>query len=204
MQAAQLRRGECLALPAALVLVLGLSATGCGSDRALRQAVPGRVRLVVASSPEVRACLRLFRGGADGVRGRTVVERTGLSGWSLTFRVGRFLFGCDRAPGPRRRWCASAVGRFRVGRLVDPRLTLTCREARGRVVGFGWVEPVRGARWIGVSRAGSLERYAVVGRLPVRVTTTRVSFDTATFRIAQYGAGGVELERRTVVMHAAG
>jgi hypothetical protein len=162
------------------------------------------VRLIAASGPGVRACIRLFRAGADRARVRTVVERTGLSGRSLTFRIGRYVFGCDAAPGSARRWCASAVGLFRGGRLVDPRLTLTCRDARGRLVGFGWVEPVGAARWMAVEGAGSTELYPVVRRLPVRVATARLSLDTATFRIAQYGAGGVELERRTVVMRAAG
>jgi hypothetical protein len=96
------------------------------------------------------------------------------------------------------------VGLLRDGRLVDPRLSLTCRDADGKHVAFGWIEPVRGARWLDVGSGRSAERYAVIDALPVRATSRRVSLDSAVFDVTQYGAEGRELERRRIEMHASG
>ena len=120
----------------------------------------------------------------------------------MTFRIGARVLGCDQTAG--RGWCAGAVGLVRKGNLVDPRLSLSCRDAAGRPVGFGWIEPVRGARWLSVIGALGPELYPVAGRFPVRVTTTEVSFDAAVFEVAQYAADCRELERRRIVMRVAG
>jgi len=87
------------------------------------------------------------------------------------------------------------------GRVSDPRLTVCTRPNGTPVVAFGWVNPVRHARWIVVDQPGFREVYPVAGRLPVRVATVS-GIDTArgtVFRTTQYGARGVVLARRKVV-----
>jgi hypothetical protein len=93
---------------------------------------------------------------------------------------------------------------MRKGRIVDPRLSLTCRDPVGRSIGFGWVVPLRGATRVVVGTGRTAERYAVRGRLPLRIATRDVELDSARVEVVQYAANGDELERRRVVMHAAG
>jgi hypothetical protein len=131
------------------------------------------------------------------------IERVGRLGGSITLRAGAVLIGCDRAAGSRG-WCAGVVGLVRGGHLVDPRLSLTCRGASGASVGFAWIEPVRGASWLVVGRGSAEERYAASGGLPIRVATRDVELDSARFVVTQYGPRGDELERRRLLVHAAG
>jgi hypothetical protein len=93
---------------------------------------------------------------------------------------------------------------MRDGALVDPRLDVSCRDSNGRPIAFGWIEPTREASSITVLGAGGRELYPAAGRVPVRVTTTRVSFDAAAVDVAQYAADGRELERRRMVLRVAG
>jgi hypothetical protein len=82
---------------------------------------------------------------------------------------------------------------------------VSCRDGVGRPIGFGWIGAVRGARSIAVlGPGGRRELYPVTGRLPVRVTTIQVAFDTAAVEVGQYAADGRELERRRIVMRVAG
>ena len=65
---------------------------------------------------------------------RTVVERTGAQGSSLTIESGYLLFGCDKIPDPATAedpdlpyggiWCASPNGSMESGTLNDPRLSI--------------------------------------------------------------------------------
>jgi hypothetical protein len=77
-----------------------------------------------------------------------------------------------------------------------------CYDRRKRsVIAFGWINPVRHARWIVVDQPGYREVYPVAAGLPVRVSTVsgldRVG--GATFHTAQYDNRGVLLVRRKVV-----
>ena len=83
------------------------------------------------------------------------------------------------------------------GRLADPRLHVGCVDAEGRRLGFAWLEPARGARWVVVEEPGRTEVYEVAGGLPVRMTTERVDVasSSATFVVVQYAADGRELAR---------
>jgi hypothetical protein len=142
-------------------------------------------------------------------RGATVVERTGVDGASVTFRDGQLLYSCDASSGQHDRpgpWCGGSVGRIRRGLLNDPRLDLICRDATGKMVGFAWVEPVRGARYLVVQRSGYQEVYEVAGAMAVRVTTSDVQTEasSASFRIAQYARDGFLLARRTLHAFVAG
>lgn len=152
------------------------------------------------------------RDGGD----RTVVERTGLNGSSLTIESGRLLFGCDRIPDPLTAedpdlpyggiWCASPNGRLSKGGLNDPRLSL-CPNTNDEYTAFAWVEPRPAAKWIVVSDTGTSEVYEVAESLPVRVTTThgveperaRVSFD-----VAEYAADGRRLRQYVLTATVAG
>jgi hypothetical protein len=69
------------------------------------------------------------------------------------------------------------------------------------VIGFGWINPVRRAKWIVVDQPGYREVYPVAAGLPVRVSTLAGLQQTggALFRTAQYDAAGVLLVRRRVV-----
>jgi hypothetical protein len=149
---------------------------------------------------------------ADG-GDRTVVERTGRHGSSLTIESGRLLFGCDKIPDPATAedpdlplggiWCASPNGRIDNGVLNDPRLDL-CTSADSELTAFAWVEPQPATTWIVVSDAGTREVYEVAESLPVRVTTmdgARAGNSRASFDIAEYAADGSKL--REYVLEAA-
>jgi len=129
------------------------------------------------------------------------LRRIGVAGASVTFRRGAEVYGCD-ATSPRS-WCGREEGRFRDGRLLDPRLDILCKH---ETIGFAWIQPVPGARWIAIREPSYTELYPVAGGLPVRVTTSRVHVKTssATFGISQYSAGGRELDRRTLEAFVAG
>jgi hypothetical protein len=142
-----------------------------------------------------------------------VVERIGVFGESLTLadRSGRILYACDGgvdAAGERSRpWCSSSAGRRFEGRLLDPRLDIACRDRRGRPLAYAWIEPVTGARWIGVDQGKYTEMYEVLAGLPVRVATrSGVELDRsrAAFEVTQYDAHGKELVRATVEAAVAG
>jgi hypothetical protein len=183
-----------LLLPATLALV----AAACGGRP--EPVAAGRAAVVaVARAPDAAACLRRFGVAFPTTWPGSGVLRAGALGRSLTFRMGRRMFGCD---GVQHGGCASSVGLLRAGVLVDPRLSLTCRTAGGHSLGFAWVEPLQTAARIVAGVPPESEPAA--GGLPVRVTTTDVRGDTAVFRIAQFGTGDRELERRRLIVRAAG
>jgi hypothetical protein len=215
----------------AVSCALALAGVGCGervdgtvhlidgsvaprAPGALRRAVgipvTSRVRVLRAAALDARgrACLDSFRGEFDIPLRAVVVERVGVLGASLTAADAgrRVVVGCDRSgrDPPDRRWCARSVGRLSAGRLQDPRVDILCRDARGRPLAFGWVEPAPGARWIVMAGPGSIER--VAAGLPVRVVTHRVDTPTssATFDGAEYRPAGVLLRRYSLRATVAG
>lgn len=118
-----------------------------------------------------------------------VVERVGVAGSSVTFSDsrGRELRGCDASSLRKDRatiWCGHAFARLRGGRLRDPRLSLTCRDADGEPLGFVWVQPDASASYVVVRHARYGEAHPVVAELPVRVTTKEVDADTASAALA--------------------
>jgi hypothetical protein len=138
--------------------------------------VATRVRVVPAGSRDERSlrasCVR--RAAPSG----PVVERTGVSGVSLTYLDPghRGVHACDATDldgSGAARWCAHAFGRLSGGRLRDPRLTITCGGADGEPVGFAWVQP-GAAAYVVVQQSGHAEIYAAAGTTPVRVTTSDI------------------------------
>jgi hypothetical protein len=147
---------------------------------------------------------------------RTVVERTGVHGSSLTIESGYLLFGCDKIPDPATAedpdlpyggvWCSSPNGRVEDGQLNDPRLSI-CPNAENDITAFAWLEPQQDARWVVVSDAGNREVYEVGESLPVRVTTTdgtTLEGASALFPIEEYGADGTKLREYTLRAQVAG
>lgn len=126
-----------------------------------------------------------------------VVERTGANAESVTFlnTSRRQVLGCDNGGGPRedeRRWCGVAAGQLYAGRLRDPRLDLDCSTGHGEPLGFVWVQPAEGARYVAVQQQGYTEVYEVAGALPVRIATNDVDLDSlrASFAVSEYTTDG--------------
>ena len=212
-------------LVAAIVVVIGglsLAACGAGAEqparlvdgsvepplpRALRDladgAVVSEVRVRQPSELDVRgrACLDSFRAEFLISPATVVVQRVGAIGATLTFSAveRRVVLGCDRTSlaVPNGPWCARSVGRLFSGRLRDARVDILCRGARGDPVGFGWVEPGRGVRWVVVDQGASKEVEEVAGELPVRIATADVDQATssATFDVRELDSDGKEVRR---------
>lgn len=209
------------AAAAGTALALGILVGGCGGAgepqerqladgsrapalppplRKLGGAAMTRVRVVEARRLERdrwASCLKRVLGAPLPPDTR-VVERVGLAAITLTFRVGALLYACEDTPGPRERrsrWCGSAVGELRGGRLLDPRLDLACRDSRGQPLALAWVTAAPRARWLAVDGPTGLEVYRVVGGLPVRVVGGEVDTDraAAVFDVSQYAADGRRL-----------
>ena len=132
------------------------------------------------------------------------VERIGVDGESLTFagRDRSVVYACDGgidSAGERNLpWCHTVLGRLDDGRVLDPRLDVICRDRARRPLAYAFVDPVAGARWIGVLQEGYVELYEVLAGLPVRVASTRavdLGNASATLEITQYDADGRELVR---------
>lgn len=140
-----------------------------------------------------------------------VVERTGVSGASVTFfdPGRRGVRACDvtdlRRSGDER-WCGVAFGRLAGSRLRDHRLTITCRDAKGEPVGFAWVQPRSAAAYVVVRQPGYAEVYAASGMAPVRVTTADVDLmsSRATFSISEHSENGSRLRSYELEAQVAG
>lgn len=217
----------------ALVGVLLLALAGCGGGDAPPQLVDGSTAAsipaelggfddAVLTRTEVKdeSDLEQDEYEACGVPAdhgaRTVVERTGLHGSSLTIGSGSLLFGCDKIPDPHTAqdpdlpfggvWCASPNGRIKDGVLNDPRLDL-CANTDNDLTGFAWVEPQPATKWVIVSDAGTREVYEVAESLPVRVTTTdgvQLWTSRASFDIEEYAADGSKLREYVLETAVAG
>jgi hypothetical protein len=144
-------------------------------------------------SPPLRACLRRFAELRVSRRTR-VVKRDGLLGASLTIGDPRspWLYGCDFTPGLRK-LCGGSIGKWRAGRLGDPRLDLLCADRARRPLAAAWVVPIRGAVAISVREGDTAEVYRVAGGLPVRIWTrdgVRRQRASAVFDVTQRAADG--------------
>jgi hypothetical protein len=185
-----------------------LLAPGCRDHaKPTRRVFVGHVRVGVVQavrSLRLEACLRRFP--ELHVTGATrVVERDGLLGASLTIaHAGSpLLYACDFTPR-RRGLCGASVGRWRDGRLNDPRLDILCRDRKGRPLGAAWMVPLPRARSIAVREHRTTEIYPVAGGLPVRVWTrdgVRYERSSADFDVTQRGPAGRALAHER--LHAA-
>lgn len=140
-----------------------------------------------------------------------VVERVGVSGRSLTFASRTRVYACDGGIDPAGEraapWCGAVFGELEAGRAADPRLDVLCVDHAYEPLAYAFVDPVPGARWIGVRQDGYVEFYEVLGGLPVRIGSTRgIDLGNArvTFSLTQYDAGGRELVRGDVETAVAG
>jgi hypothetical protein len=144
----------------------------------------------------IDSCLRRWKEDAPATT--PVVRRVGAHTQTVTFRdvSGRWLVGCDDSSGPReegRRWCGGAVGRLYGGRLRDPRIDILCTTESGDRVGFAWVQPSTGTRYVAVEQPKFAEVYEVAGALPVRIATTSgvtIERSRARFVVSEHGLDG--------------
>ena len=171
--------------------------------------VATRVRVVPADSRDGRAMRAscVSRAASNS----PVVERTGVNGSSVTFfEPGRRgIHACDTTDvsrSPTERSCGHAFGRLSGGRLRDPRLTITCRNATGAPVGFAWVQPSDAAAYVVVQQSGYHEVYATSGPTPVRVTTTEIDVASshATLAISEHARDGERLRSYDLEAQVAG
>ena len=171
--------------------------------------VATRVRVVAADSRDGRSLRASCVSGA--APNGPVVERTGVAGVSVTF-VGpgpRGVHACDATDVSRlrgERWCARAFGRLSGARLRDPRLTITCRDDDGDLVGFAWVQPSDAAAYVVVQQSGHAEIYPASATAPVRVTTTDVDLASAhaMFAISEHARDGRRLRSYDLEAQVAG
>lgn len=157
------------------------------------------------------SCLQQSWAGTEPAR--LIVERTGVSSATVTFRdrSGRGLYGCDSSTAPReddRGWCGAAFGRLYSGHLRDSRLDLGgCTTADEDPMGFVWIEPTRDARYIAVQQPGYAEVYRVAGDVPVRVSTTsglEIEGSRATLHLSEHDADGRRLRSHRLDAAVAG
>jgi hypothetical protein len=152
----------------------------------------------IEAGSQAAACLnRPLQPAAQG----SAVIRVGVMSESVTAReAGRAaVFGCNDSPGARedsRRWCGGGYGTLTAGRLTDPRLDIICTTDEGEQVGFAWVEPGNGTRYLAVEQPEYTEVYEPAGDLPVRIfTLSGVDLETAsaTFDVSEHDAEGRRL-----------
>lgn len=210
---------------ASALAVLALVVAGCDSDQRPERLLYGQVAAEFRPVPgSVVSIGRVLRGMTLGLRflrcrpesvarDSLVVERIGVFSESLTFadRDNRTVHACDGgvdAAGERGPpWCAGSAGRLFEGRLLDPRLDLGCRDRKGRPLAYAWIEPVTGARWIGVDQGGYTELYEALGGLPVRIAGRReidLARSRAAFDVTQFDVHGNELIKGKVEAAVAG
>lgn len=164
----------------------------------------------IAPDSNSASCLQRDWGAQPAGR---MVERTGASGETVTFRdgSGTGLYGCDNSAGPReddRRWCGGAFGRLYSGHLRDSRLDMGgCTTENRELVGFVWIEPSQDTRYVVVEQPGYAEVYRVAGDLPVRVATTsgvEIERSRATFELSEHDARGGLLRKYRLEAAVAG
>lgn len=179
------------------------------------------VTLAGVEGPVVQTSVRLVpirgRAGASCVtsydsspaRRSAVVLRVGVTGRSLTRSAssGRALLACDATSrNSAGSWCGYAYGRLLGGRLLDPRLDLTCTDRAGRPIAFAWIVPAHRTRYVVVAQHGYAEVYEVLAGLPVRVTSQEVDVQesSATFCVTEHDRDGRLLRRYRVETAVAG
>lgn len=212
-------------LTAATTVILALALVGCDEDGRPSHLRYGEAAAEFKPVPgSVLTIGRVVRGTTLGRRFQRcrppsvpadalVVERIGVFGESLTFadRRGSTLFACDGGFDPAGErsppWCSGSAGRLSEGHLLDPRLDLGCRDRTGRAVAYVWVEPIAGARWIGVDQGSYTELYPALAGLPVRIATGRhidLARSRATFDVTQYDLAGRALVQGEIKAGVAG
>jgi len=210
-----------LMLNAAAAVAVAAASCGHGSGRPARlldgrpaaefAPVPGSVVAAgrVLQLSALADCLPLSER-ANVPPDTPVVERVGVSDRSLTFASRTRVYACDGGidpAGERPVWCGAVFGELEAGRPADPRLDVLCVDSAYEPLAYAFVDPVPGARWIGVRQDGYVELYEVLGGLPVRIASTRgidLENARATFSLTQYDAEGGELVRGDMETAVAG
>jgi hypothetical protein len=220
--------------PVLSVLALGIvamAAAACGSHpsarladgtaspalpRALRSIGDGvfvtKVRastLAAADREGLATCRRRARVALPAHA--SIAERVTRTGISFTVAWPEGLFACDMRPGkhPGRtgRPCGMASGRFEHGRLLDPRLTLSCGFGRKDKLAFAWIQPRAGTRWLVVHDGPHRDLYSVTRDMPVRISLTHGISErdaSATTDVDDISAAAARTARERLVFRVAG
>ena len=145
--------------------------------------------------------------------GSALVVRVGTTGSSVTFRTSSrlALVGCDgdaSGKGAAHSFCGRAYARLERGRLRDPGLDLAgCTTATGDTVAFAWFQPGPKTSSVAVQQPGYVEVYPVVGRVPVRISTTTniaAQDSRATFEVSEHDVSGALLRSSILEARVAG
>jgi len=221
------RRRWCGRTSSVAVLGLAIMLTGCGGSGSPPQLIDGtptqppavalqtsgpqiatEVRVVDFTAARRSRIARCLAGASERPAPRSIVERTGVNGSTVTFRTtsGHDIVACDGTLG--RSWCGRALGHLHDGHLLDPRLDLAgCSTATGDPLAFAWIQPGRRSRFVAIEQSGYAEVYEVADRLPVRVTTTQdidPGTSSARFDVSEYDATGRRLRSYTLDARVAG
>jgi hypothetical protein len=181
--------------------------------------VDGRTVLTAATAIPIDAiapdsaaadCMRDEFAELDAVG--SAVIRVGVASESVTFAEAsrRGLYGCSNSSGPReenRRWCDGAWGQLFSGRLRDPRLGILCKATNGAYVGFVWIQPAEGVRYVAVEQPEYTEVYETAGGLPIRVATVSgvdVETSSATFAVSEHREDGRRIREYELKAFVAG
>jgi len=217
-----------------VAIVVFTSAGGCAQGNSpptrLVDGSPARVPTVglVAPKPQIvtkAALVRPSRAPRHSLAGKCVSEshhhpmgsalvvRVGTTGSSVTFRTasGLALVGCDGDASGKRAahsFCGGAYARLERGRLSDPRLDLAgCTTTSGDTVAFAWFQPGPKTSSVAVRQGHYVEIYPVVGRIPVRISTTEniaAQDSRATFDVSEHDASGALLRSSVLEARVAG
>jgi hypothetical protein len=198
---------------AAIAAALAIAA-GCDDERApparLVDGSPARALALTFEGVEGPVVATTLRQGSPPrygcgppARARTIVERVGVTGASITVAVDDGVHACDAtdADSP----CGQAFAP-RPLPLRDPRLSLTCRSDGGDPIGFAWVVPMSGAAFVVVQNDGYAEAYPTAGQLPIRVTTSGVDSATSSAHVelTEHAKDGRLVRARSVDAQVAG
>jgi len=205
------------------LLLAGCAGGGAGPQRLLYgeaaqefKPIPGSVIAIgrVLDGTTLGRRFTSCRPAGAGIQNdAVVVERIGVFGESLTFADAGHttVYGCDGGTDPagerRPPWCGSATGRLTGGSVLDPRLDILCRDRKGGLLAYAWVEPAAGVHWIAVDQGRYTEVYEVLAGLPVRVSSTRgiqAARARASFDVTQFDKHGRALIRGKVEAQVAG
>jgi hypothetical protein len=74
------------------------------------------------------------------------------------------------------------------------------------LLGFAWVQPDPGVRYVGVEQPGYVEVYETARGIPVRVTTSNVEIERsrATFDVSEHASDGRLIRKYRLEANVAG
>ncbi len=196
--------------PARLVDGSPASPPSVGLDTSAPQIVTRVTAMRISTAASGSLVRRCVATAAEAAPEERAIVRVGVTGFSVTYRSRSALRACDGDAGgvATNRWCGRSYGRLARERLLDPRLDVAgCRTPGNAPVAFAWFEPGARSSYVAVRQPGYVEVYPVVGRLPVRISTTSGIDDETSvvrFRVSEHDSKGRLLGSSTLDAHVSG